>query len=127
MRKAVTFEQIGDFSKTKKYLKRIHNIDFQRMLQAYARRGVTALMNATPKDTGLTASMWNFKIEITNEKIIINFTNSNVVNGIPIAMLIEFGHATRNGGFVEGINYINPTLEPIFKEMSEEIWREVTM
>ena len=126
MRSAVTFTQRGDFSNTKKFLKRVSSKNFQQMLHAYGKRGVEILSAVTPKKTGLTAASWDYNIEITKDSITINWTNSNISQGIPVALLIEWGHATRNGGWVEGIDYINPVMQPIFDEMSREIWREVT-
>lgn len=95
-------------------------------LDKYGRRGVEALSAATPVDTGLTARSWYYEIERKNGRVSINFCNSNIQNGIPIAVILQYGHATGNGGWVEGRDYINPALQPIFDEIAESAWEEVT-
>lgn len=84
-----------------------------------------ALSKATPVDTGKTASSWSYEIVVTREGYTIYWDNSNVNRGISIALLLQYGHGTRNGGFVEGRDYINPALRPIFDQMADEAWREV--
>ena len=122
----ISFTTKGDYSKTTKFLTRAKNVVRRSVLEKYAKKGVEALASATPVDTGLTAGSWSY--EITNEKgsISINFINSNVQNHVPIAIILQYGHATRNGGWVEGRDYINPAIQPIFDEMTREIWGEVT-
>lgn len=95
-------------------------------LDKYGRMGVEALLAATPVDTGLTARSWYYEIERKNGQVSINFCNSNIQNGIPIAVILQYGHATGNGGWVEGRDYINPALRPIFDEIAESAWEEVT-
>lgn len=95
-------------------------------LDKYGRMGVEALSAATPVDTGLTARSWYYEIERKNGRVSINFCNSNIQNGIPIAVILQYGHATGNGGWVEGRDYINPALRPIFDEIAESAWEEVT-
>lgn len=94
-------------------------------LDKYGKRGVEALMNATPVDTGLTKYSWYYTIDNTKGNVKLSFHNSNVNNGVNIALILQYGHATRNGGYVEGIDYINPALQPIFQELADEAWREV--
>lgn len=122
----ITIKQKGDFSKLTRYLTKAKkgpkNID----LDMYGRMGVEALRSATPVDTGLTASSWYYEIEQTNNSAAITFYNSNVQNGIPIAIILQYGHGTGNGGWVEGRDYINPALRPIFDEIAEKAWKEVT-
>jgi hypothetical protein len=79
----------------------------------------------TPKDTGETASSWTFEITRTSKKTPIAFTNDNIVNGVPIAIILQYGHATGNGGYVEGVDYINPALRPIFQQLADEAWGRV--
>lgn len=94
-------------------------------LDKYGKQGVQALMNATPVDTGLTKYSWYYTI--TNEKgnVRLSFHNSHINNGVNIALILQYGHATRNGGWVEGIDYINPALQPIFQKLADEAWKEV--
>ena len=122
----IRFTHKGDFSKTTKFLTRAKNSVRLSDLERYAKKGVEALAAATPVESGLTANSWTY--EIVNEKgsITINFINTHVNKGVPIAVIIQYGHATGNGGWVEGRDYINPAIQPIFDEMVREIWREVT-
>lgn len=122
----ITIRQKGDFEKLTRYLvnvkKAMRNID----LDKYGRMGVEALSKATPVDTGLTAKSWYYEIEKTKDSVSISFYNSNVQNGIPIAIILQYGHATGTGGWVEGRDYINPAIRPIFDEIAEKAWKEVT-
>lgn len=125
--KSVTFTSKGDFSKTINFLEKAkNNKKIKEMLEKYAKEGVTVLMEVTPKSTGKTAASWDYTIEITKDEIAIYWTNSNLSNGTPVALLIQYGHATRTGKWISGIDYITPAIEPIFEKMSKEIWREVT-
>lgn len=125
MGSAITFEQKGDYSKTTKWLNKIAHSVGLSYLDKYGREGVKLLQNATPKDSGETANSWRYEVEVNKKCMRLDFINDNVNNGVPIAILIQYGHATRNGGFVEGIDYINPTLKPIFNELAEKVWKEV--
>lgn len=122
----ITFRQKGDFSKLTRYLKRVNKAAKISDLDKYGREGVAALASATPVDTGKTASSWNYKIEHKNGSIAIVFNNTNVNKGVPIAIILQYGHGTRNGGWVEGRDYINPAIQPIFDKITENAWREVT-
>lgn len=122
----ITFRQKGDFSKLTKYFERLKEVVKLGDLDKYGREGVAALSSATPKDTGLTADSWYYKIENKNGSAKITFNNSNIQNGVPIAIILQYGHGTRNGGFVEGIDYINPAIRPIFEKIANDAWREVT-
>ncbi len=122
----IVIKQKGNFSNTEKFLTKASRLDYLRILDKYGRAGVDALSSATPVDSGLTANSWSYDIVTTKGSYQINWKNSNVVDGVPIAILIEYGHATRNGGFVQGYNYINPALKPIFDQLADEAWREVT-
>lgn len=122
----LTVKQKGDFSKLTKYLmktKKSVNLDG---LDKYGKEGVAALKAATPVDTGLTASSWYYEIEREKGRVSIAFYNSNVQNGIPIAIILQYGHATGGGGWVEGRDYINPAIQPIFDKIAEKAWKEVT-
>jgi hypothetical protein len=95
-------------------------------LDRYGKAGVAALASATPVDTGLTARSWSYKIERSDKSVTISFHNSNIQNGVPIAIILQYGHGTRNGGWVEGRDYINPAIRPIFDQITTNAWREVT-
>nr|DAG41310.1 MAG TPA: type I neck protein [Caudoviricetes sp.] len=122
----IKFEQKGDFSKLTRYLERAKETVKLGDLDRYGRAGVSALSSATPVRTGLTASSWYYKIENSNGVASISFHNSNIQNGVPIAIILQYGHGTRNGGWVQGRDYINPAIQPIFDSIAEKAWREVT-
>lgn len=122
----ITFRQKGDFSKLSKFLEKTKEVVKLGYLDRYGREGVKALSSATPKDTGLTASSWYYKITHEKDSSMISFHNSNINNGVPIAIILQYGHGTRNGGWVEGIDYINPTIQPIFEKIANDAWKEVT-
>lgn len=122
----ITFRQKGDFAKLTRYLQRVKGAVKLSDLDKYGREGVAALASATPVDTGKTASSWNYKIEHKDGLIAITFNNTNINKGVPIAIILQYGHGTRNGGWVEGRDYINPAIQPIFDKITENAWREVT-
>ena len=122
----ITFKQTGNFNNTEQFLNRASKLDFQRILQKYATAGVNALASATPVDSGLTADSWGYEIKTSGSSCSILFTNSHVVDGVPIAIIIQYGHGTRNGGYVQGRDYINPAIQPLFDKIAEDAWREVT-
>ena len=122
----ITIRQKGDFSKLTKYLNKVSKAADIRNLDKYGQRGVAALSSATPKDTGLTASSWSYEVVQSKQSISIKFHNTNIQNGIPIAIILQYGHATKNGGWIEGRDYINPAIQPIFDEIVAEAWKEVT-
>ena len=121
----ISFRQKGDFSKTINYFGKLKEAINIRDLDKYGQEGVRALASATPVDTGKTAASWEYKIERKNGQISISFYNTNVVNGVPIAIILQYGHATRNGGWVQGRDYINPAIRPLFDKMADNVWREV--
>ena len=122
----ITFRQKGDFSKTLSFLERAKGLVNMSILDRYGREGVAALASATPFDSGETARSWYYKVERRRGSASITFYNSNIQNGVPIAIILQYGHGTRNGGWVEGRDYINPTIQPIFDRLADELWREVT-
>ena len=122
----ITFRQKGDFSKLTRFLERAKETVKLGDLDKYGREGVAALSSATPKDTGKTAESWYYEITNQNGVASINFNNSNVNNGVPIAIILFYGHGTRNGGYVEGRDYINPAIQPIFDKIAKNAWEEVT-
>lgn len=115
----------SNFKDTEKLLKKSFGKDYMKVLEKYGERGVTALSNATPKDTGLTASSWSYEIIQNGGSISIVWNNSNVQNYVNIALILQYGHGTRNGGYVQGRDYINPAMRPIFDEMADKAWKEV--
>jgi hypothetical protein len=122
----ISFSQKGDFSKVTAYLERAKKGVNIRSLDKYAREGVSALSSATPVETGLTAKSWYYEIENQNGVARISFCNSNIQNGVPIAIILQYGHGTGTGGWVEGRDYINPAIQPIFDKIANDAWREVT-
>ena len=122
----ITFRQKGDFSKLTRFLERAKETIRLGNLDKYGREGVAALASATPIDSGKTASSWYYKIENKNGYASINFCNSNINKGAPIAIILQYGHGTRNGGYVQGRDYINPAIRPIFDKIADDAWREVT-
>ena len=122
----ITFRQKGDFSKLTRFLERAKETVRLGDLDKYGRQGAAALSSATPIDSGLTAESWYYEIENKKGSATITFYNSNVQNGVPIAIVLQYGHGTRNGGWVQGRDYINPAIQPIFDEIVNEAWREVT-
>lgn len=122
----ITFRHKGDFSNLTNFLEKAKNVIRIGDLDKYGREGVAALESATPVDTGLTASSWYYKVENKDGSARISFYNSNNQNGVPIAIILQYGHGTRNGGWVEGRDYINPAVQPLFDKIADSAWREVT-
>lgn len=122
----ITFRQKGDFSKLTKFLERAKEVVKLGDLDKYGREGVAAIASATPVDTGLTASSWAYEITHKQGSTTITFKNTNIQNGVPIAIILQYGYGTRNGGWVQGRDYINPAIQPIFDKIADEAWREVT-
>ena len=122
----ITFRQKGDFSKLTRYLEKVKSVVKLSDLDKYGKEGVAALASATPVDTGLTASSWSYEIKHKNGTVSISFKNSNIQNGVPIAIILQYGHGTRTGGWVQGRDYINPAIQPIFDKIANDAWREVT-
>lgn len=121
----ITIKQKGDFKKTEAFLKTPFSKKFRFILNKYGRIGVQQLQANTPKKTGLTASSWKYELIESDGKSAIIWSNTNKVKGVSIALILQYGHATRRGGYVQGIDYINPALRPIFDKMADEAWREV--
>ena len=122
----VKFTVKGDFKKTSDFLKALKERRQFRILEKYAQRGVDALREATPKRTGLTSESWSYEIEQTPKSIVISWTNSNFNQGVPIALVIQYGHGLPKGGYVKGVDYINPAMQPIFDELADQVWKEVS-
>ena len=122
----ITFTGKGDFKETTNFLKKIKNFRIEQSLNYYGKKGVAALSSATPVRTGKTASSWNYEIKKENNSISIEWTNSNINKGVNIAVILQYGHGKKNGGYVKGIDYINPAMRPLFEEIKEKVWKEVT-
>lgn len=121
----IRFKHKGDFSKTLKYLNKTKNYSPSKVLEIYAKQGVYALSSATPIDSGNTAAAWSYEIVKSSGGYKIVWSNSNVVNGVNIAVILQYGHGTGEGGYVEGRDYINPAIRPIFDRIAERAWEEV--
>lgn len=122
----ISFKTDGDFSKTKNYFRKLQNALELEILEKYGNKGVRALSSATPVESGLTATSWSFRIERSGSKVTIYFLNSNINQNVNIAIILQYGHGTGTGGWVEGRDYINPAIQPIFDEIADAAWREVT-
>ena len=122
----ISFRQKGDFSKLNRYLERVKESAKIGVLDKYGREGVAALTSATPVETGKTANSWYYEIKRQNGSVSIEFKNSNIKDGIPIAVILQYGHGTGTGGWVQGRDYINPAIQPIFDKIADSAWKEVT-
>lgn len=122
----ITFSSSGSFNATESFLQRVSSDGLFSALDHYGQQGVDALASATPVDSGLTAQSWTYEIVKDANSYSIIWDNTHIENGMPIAILIQYGHATRTGGYVEGRDYINPALRPIFDQIAKDAWREVT-
>ena len=122
-----TFKHRGDFAKIERFLKNYEVKKLVRILESYGQIGVQALSSATPVDTGVTASSWSYQVRVSRSSFSISFTNSQTTStGVPIVILLQYGHGTGIGGYVHGRDFINPVIQPIFDKMADDIWKEVT-
>lgn len=122
----ISFRQKGDFSKLTSFLEKAKEGIKLGDLDRFGREGVAALASATPVESGLTANSWEYKIEHKKGSATISFHNTNIQNGVPIAIILQYGHGTGTGGWVEGRDYINPAIQPVFDKIAENAWKEVT-
>lgn len=121
----IRIKQKGDFRKTERFLDKLKRKGYLESLRKWGDEGIEALSRATPKDTGFTASMWRFEIEVTGTKARIVWRNDHINNDEVIAILIQYGHGTHNGGYIQGVDYINPAIKPIFDKIAKEAWEGV--
>lgn len=121
----IRLTQKGDFSKLNRYLERVKEVVKIGDLNKYGRQGVEAFKAATPVDSGETANSWYYEIKRQNGVVSIEFNNSHINKGVPIAIILQYGHGTNNGGWVEGKDYINPVIQPLFDKIAEDAWKEV--
>jgi hypothetical protein len=122
----ISFSHKGDFSKAMRYLERVKQAAGLSILDKYGQEGVAALASATPVESGKTASSWYYEIERSGDSATITFLNSHVNKGVPIAIILQYGHGTGTGGWVQGRDYINPAIQPVFDRIADEAWKEVT-
>lgn len=122
----ITFRHKGDFSKLNRYFERVKEAAKIGVLDKYGRAGVAALASATPVESGKTANSWTYEIERQNGSASIVFHNTNINQGVPIAIILQYGHGTGTGGWVQGRDYINPAIQPIFDKLADDAWKEVT-
>jgi hypothetical protein len=122
----ITFTSKGSFKNTEAFLRRAKKSEVKAVLDKYGQEGVNALALATPTDSGETAHSWTYEITHKPGRYAIVFRNTHVVNGTPVAILIQYGHATRTGGYVEGRDYINPVIRPLFDKIANDVWKAVT-
>ena len=122
----ITVTTKGDYKKLSGHLEKLKHIVKLSTLDKYGRKGVQALSAATPKDTGETANSWSYSVIQNGEETRLIFNNSHINNGVNIAIILQLGHGTRRGGYVEGLDYINPSMRSVFNEMKNELWKEMT-
>lgn len=126
----IRIKQKGNFKNTEKFLSKVSEAQYLDILHRYGQEGVSALSQATPIDSGNTANSWSYEVRrwkgSKSSGATISWTNSNIVDGVPIAILLQYGHATANGSFVQGRDYINPALQSIFDKIANDVWKEVT-
>ena len=122
----ISFRQKGDFSTLNRYLERVKESAKIGVLDKYGREGVAALASATPVETGKTANSWYYEIKRQNGSVSLEFKNSNIKDGVPIAVILQYGHGTGTGGWVQGRDYINPAIQPIFDKIADSAWKEDT-
>lgn len=121
----ITVKHKGDFKKTDSFLNKMKQKYYMNQLEQYAQKGVDALASATPVDTGLTAASWYYEIRVSGDAVTIVWSNSNVNKGVNIAMILQYGHGTGTGGYVQGRDYINPAIQPIFDKIADGVWEVI--
>jgi len=122
-----SFSSSGDWSKTTTFLQKMQRLQMiDVVLEAAGAEGASALAKATPKDSGLAASSWTYDIQRSNTQIVINWKNTDVESGFPVALMIQYGHGTGTGGYIQGRDYINPAMRPVFDKIAETVWKAVT-
>lgn len=122
----ISFRSRGSFDNFERFLRRSQTMNIRSIVEPYAQKGVEALRAATPVDTGLTAESWGYEIETTGDTVTIVWTNSNIENGFPVAVMLQYGYGTGTGGYVQGRDYINPAIRPIFDQIADGVWKVVT-
>lgn len=122
----MSFVSRGSTQHMESFLNSMQRMDVRGILEPLAQEGVAALAAATPVDTGLAASSWGYEIDVSAGSTKITWTNSDIENGFPVAIMLQYGHGTGNGGYVQGRDYINPAIRPIFDGIADAVWKVVT-
>jgi len=122
----ISISSSGSFDKTERYLQSLKKLDLSSIITEQAERGVQALSHSTPRDSGRASNSWGYEIKRTSSTVEIGWTNSDMENGYPVALMIQYGHGTGTGGYIQGIDYINPAMRPIFDQIAETVWKAVT-
>lgn len=122
-----TWGSSGNFSNTEKFLKQLKALEVNTILDSYGKQGVAALSAATPREDGLTAASWGYEIKRTRDSVSITWTNSNLENGFPVAVMLQYGHGTGTGGYVQGQDYINPAIKPVMDEIANGVMKAVKL
>ena len=122
----ISYESKGSFKNTEAFLNIMRKGDIFRNLDSYAQKGVAALASATPRESGLAASSWGYEVRKEGRAYIITWTNTNIENGFPVVIMLQYGHGTGTGGYVAGRDFINPAIQPIFDQIADEVWKAVT-
>lgn len=122
----VSFSSEGSFDKTERFLKAMQKLEIDKILDAAGQKGVAALSRATPTDSGLASHSWGYEVKKSGGGVTIGWTNSDVENGFPVALMIQYGHGTGTGGYIQGRDYINPAMRPIFDQIADTVWKAVT-
>lgn len=122
----ISFTSRGSFTNMERFLLRAQTIDIRSLVEPYAQRGVEALKAATPVDSGLAANSWGYEIESTKDTVTIKWINTDIENGFPVAVMLQYGYGTGTGGYVQGRDYINPAIRPIFDGIADGVWKVVT-
>lgn len=122
----ITVTTSGSFDNTERFLRRMSNGDIFNALSGYGEQGRAALAEATPKDTGRASDSWSYEVVKSKGLWQIIWSNTDQENGFPVAIMLQYGHGTGTGGYVQGVDYINPAIKPIFDKIAEAAWREVT-
>ena len=122
----IVVEAKGNFKRLDSFLNKMSRGDLFKELDKFGREGVNALASATPIDSGMTASAWNYEIRNSGGSWTISWSNSHIVDGVPIAIILQYGHGTGTGGYVQGRDYINPAIQPVMDRIAENVWKAVT-
>lgn len=122
----ITFKHSGNFNNTERFFSKAGKLQLKDILSRYGNIGISALASATPIDSGVTAGSWGYRVSVTRKGLRIIWTNSSINDGVPIVILLQYGHATRGGSYVQGRDFINPAIRPIFDQIAENLWKEVT-
>ena len=122
----ISFDVSGDFRTTEDLLRKLSKLDVLELMRSFGEEGVAALSSATPTDTGLAAGSWSYDVQVSGGVYSISWTNTDVESDFPVALMLQYGYATGTGGYVQGRDYINPAMRPIFDRIANRVWKAVT-